>query len=111
MDVSAKNADPSQNAATPQAPLTAQRENDAIYQNGRLVGRVLEPEIDGGAKEIRFGEIYNSDNLLLPDECDFQRYRIVVRKVAFASKVEKDSLHKGRILRGVMAEILGFREQ
>jgi len=111
MGASAKHSTPSQGSANAQSPVTAIREDDAIYQNGRLAGRVLEPEVDSDAKEIRFGEIYNSDGLLLPEECDFQRYRIVVRKIAYASKVEKDSLHKGRILRGVKAEILGYREQ
>ncbi|MGH9359076.1 MAG: hypothetical protein ACRD22_10940 [Terriglobia bacterium] len=107
----AKNEAPSAAAAQPQSSPAAAREDDAIYQNDRLVARVLEAEIDAGAKEIRFGEIYNSEHLLLPDDCEYQRYRIIVRKIAYASKVEKESIHKGRILRGVTAEILGYREQ
>ncbi len=87
------------------------REDDAIYQDGRLAGRVLGPEIDANAKEIRFGEIYNSDYLLLPEDCEYQRYRLLVRKIGYASKLEKDTAHKGRILRDVVAEILGYREQ
>jgi hypothetical protein len=99
---------PVQSQSQPTAPV--QRETDAIYQRGQVVARVMDPEIDLEAKEIRFGELYNSDYLLLPDECEFQQHRILVRKIAYASKVEKDSLHKGRILRGVTAEILGYRE-
>ena len=106
MDASEKNATTSQGHAEPQAAAAAKREDDAIYQNGKLVARVLEPEVDGDVKEIRFAEVYNSDYLILPDECEFQRYRIVVRKVAYASKVDKESLHKGRIMRGVKAEII-----
>lgn len=101
----------------PEAPPKAQpaigtkRDEDAIYQKGELVGRVLEPQVHSESKEINFLEIYNSDHLLLPDECEFQSYRIVVRKIGYATKVEKESLHKGRILREVKAEILGYREQ
>ena len=111
MDISANNAAPAQRSAKSQEPAAAEREDDAIYQNDRVAARVLEPEINADAKEIRFAEVYNSDNLLLSDECEYQRYRIMVRKIAYASKVEKESLHKGRILRGVTAEILGYREQ
>ncbi len=87
------------------------REPDAIYQNGRLVARVLGAEVDAAAKEIRFGEVYNSDELVLPDECEFQKYRIMILRVAYASKVSKEEPHKARILRGVVADLLGFCEQ
>lgn len=88
-----------------------EREADAIYQNGRLVARVLEPEVDTQAKEIRFSEVFNSDDLMLPEECEFQKYRILIERIGYASKVNKEEPHKGRILRGVVAELLGFREQ
>ena len=87
------------------------REQDAIYQNDRLVARVLDPEIDRDAKEIRLGEVYNSDELLLPEECEYQKLRILIQRIAYASKVNKEEPQKGRILRGVTAEILGYREQ
>ncbi len=84
---------------------------DAIYQNGQPVARAAETEVDLKAKEIRFGELYESDHLLLPDECEYQKYRILVRKVAFASRLDKNAPHKGRVLKGVVAEVLGYREQ
>jgi hypothetical protein len=93
------------------APASANREEDAIYQGGRLVARVLEANVDAESKRIHFDELYNSDYLLLPDECEFRSYRIVVRKIGYATKEEKQSLHKGRILRDVTAEILGYRQQ
>lgn len=97
----------------PAAPIAApkEREPDALYQNNRVVGRVREPEVDAEAKEIRFGEVYNSDELLLPDECEYRNYRLLVQRIAYASKVNKEEPHKGRVLRGVTAEILGYREQ
>lgn len=94
-----------------QSMVAGNREEDAIYQRGQQVGRAVDPEIDDSARQVRFSEIHNSDNLLLPDECEFRSYRIVIRKIAYATKVEKENLHKGRILQGVTAEILGRREQ
>lgn len=110
MDAVPKNA-PSSPSSTEARVAANKREDDAIYQDNRLVARVLEPQINSDAKEIRFAEVFNSDTLLLPDDCEYQRYRIVVRKIGYASKVEKESAHKGRILREVTAEILGYREQ
>ncbi|MGH9356473.1 MAG: hypothetical protein ACRD10_10115 [Terriglobia bacterium] len=109
MDHFPKNAPSSPSGAEGQ--IAAKREENAIYQDDRLVARVLEPQVDADAKEIRFAEIYKSDNLMLPDDCEYQGYRIVVRKVGYASKVEKESPEKGRILREVTAAILGYREQ
>jgi len=101
----------------PNSPTTmdstsgCERESNAIYQNQRLVARVVGEEINPPAKEIRFAEVFNSDELLLPEECDFQKYRILIQSVAYASRIDKEAPHKGRILRGVVAEILGYREQ
>ena len=95
--------------AKPAQPV--EREQDAIYQKNRLVARILDPELDLEAKEVRFGEIYQCDELLLPDECEFQKHRILVRRVADATKIDRAAPHKGRILRGVAAELLGYREQ
>lgn len=92
-------------------PPAAVRDEDAIYQKGKVVGRVVEPEVDLGGKEIRFGEIRGSDHLLIPEECEFQKYRIVIQKIAFATKVDKRPGHEGRTLGGCTAEILGYREQ
>jgi hypothetical protein len=87
------------------------REEDAIYQNDRLCGRVLDARVDQDAREIHFGEIFSSDDLLLPDDCEFRNYRILIQHVGYASKEERGAAHKGRVLRGAVAEILGFREQ
>ncbi len=85
-------------------------QDDAVYQNEAPVAKTLEVELDLEAGEIRFGELYESDPLLLPDECEYKNYRILIRKVAFATRLDKDAPHKGRVLRGVVAEILGHKE-
>ena len=87
------------------------RQDDAIYQDDERVAKTIEAEVDLEAKEIHFGELYESDPLLLPDECEYQKYRILIRKIAFAASLDKNAPHKGRVLRGVIAEILGQREQ
>lgn len=106
----------SDSVAKPSAPPAnagpaVARQDDAIYQNDEPVARALETEVDLEAKEICFGELYESDRLLLPDECEYQKYRILIRKVAFATRLDKNAPHKGRVLRGVVAEILGHRQQ
>lgn len=87
------------------------REPDGIYQAGRMVARVSGVEVDLPAKRIHFVEVTNSEYLLLPDECEFGGHRLRVRKVGFASREEKGALHKGRVLRDVTAEILGYCRQ
>ena len=87
------------------------RDEDSIYQNGRPVARVLEAEVFPDRREIRFGEVYNSEELLLPDDCEFRGYRILILRMDFATREERGAAHKGRVLRGVVANILGYREQ
>jgi hypothetical protein len=92
------------------APTSAAaRQADAIYQNDQVVARVIGAEVDLAAKEIRFQEVYNSDYLLLPHECEFDQFTIMVQRIGLASKIERGSEHKGRVLKGVVAEILRYR--
>ena len=48
---------------------------------------------------------------MLPEECEFQKYRLIVKRIEYASRIDKNAPEKGRVLRGVVAEILGYREQ
>ena len=50
-------------------------------------------------------------DLILPEECEFQKYRLIVQRIEYASRIDKNAPEKGRVLRGVVAEILGYREQ
>jgi hypothetical protein len=99
-------------SATPTSqPLSGSREDDALYQNGSIVGRVLDARVDQEAREVHFGEIFSSDELLLPEDCEFRHYRILIQHVGFAAREERGAAHKGRVLKAAVAEILGFREQ
>jgi len=97
--------------ATAPAAAALKYEADAIYQKNKIVARVVEPEIRAGTKEVHFGEINDSEYLLLPEECEFQKYRLLIQRIEYASRIDKQYPGKGRILRGVVAEILGYREQ
>ena len=90
---------------------SSQRDSGSIYQDGRMVARVVEPEIDLEEKQIRFGEIYASDDLLLPEECEFRKYRIMIQTITWAAKIDRAKPGKGRVLKGVVADLLGYTEQ
>jgi len=98
-------------ADSPNTFENAPRDQDAIYQGGHVVARVTNPHVDSNAREIRFEELSNSDAMLLPEDCEFREYRILVQKIEDAAKIQKGAAHKGRVLRGVTAEILGYWEQ
>lgn len=86
-------------------------EEDAIYQGGEIVARVAAFEVRSNSSEIFFEEINTSDGLLLPEECEFQKYRILIQKIEYASRQDKSAPERGRVMRGATAEILGYREQ
>ncbi len=115
MATNGKNVQTSTAPAPQRIPL-AQRESNAIYQkdkrgNERAVARVTDVEVDEAGKEILFGEISQSDDLLLPDECEYQKWVVEVRKIAYSTKEDKSAPNRGRVLKGVTAEILGRIEQ
>ncbi len=100
----------------PQRIPLAQREPNAIYQKNpygreRMVARVTDVEVDEKGKEILFGEISESDDLLLPDECEYQKWTVLVRKIASAVAQDKANPQRGRVLKGVTAEIVGRLDQ
>jgi hypothetical protein len=98
-------------SATAPAEPAVKYEEDAIYQDGKIVARVADPEIRLNSREIHFAEISDSDLLMLPEECEFQKYRLILQRIEYASRIDKNVPGKGRVLRGVVAEILGYREQ
>jgi hypothetical protein len=89
---------------------STRREPDALYQRGALVARVSGAEVDTEACEVRIDEVYRSDSLVIPEECEFQDFRIQIQSIQFASKIDTAASEKGRVLRGVIADILGTRE-
>ena len=89
----------------------AKQEADAIYQDGKIVARAVGTKVHSNMREVHFAEINDSDELMLPEECEFQKYRLMIQRIEYASRIDKNAPEKGRVLRGVVAEILGYREQ
>lgn len=110
-DSDAHPEDGNPHACSRETAQSGARQESVIYQDGRSVGEVFHAQIDVQAREIRFDEIIHSDNLLIPDDCEFRDYRILIQKISFASRQETGAAHKGRVLKGVVAEILGHRQQ
>lgn len=96
-------------ASEAESPI-AGREPDGLYQKQTLVARVNGAEVDTDTREVRMDEVYQSDNLIIPEECEFQNYRIQIQRIKFASRIDTVAAGKGRVLRGVIADILGSRE-
>jgi hypothetical protein len=97
-------------AAAP-AGQKSKYEEDAIYQGGKIVARAVGAEVRSSSSEIYFNEINESDLLMLPEECEYQKYRLIIQRIEYASRIDKSAPQKGRVLRGATAEIMGYREQ
>ncbi len=95
----------------PSTEPSLERQDDAVYQGSKLVARAIDANVHPETREITFRELRNSDDLLLPEECEFRKYRIMIQRVEYASRIDKEDPEDGRLLRGVVAEILGYREQ
>jgi predicted transposase YdaD len=93
--------------ASPSLP-PEQREKDTLYQKSRVVARVSGVRVDEAGQKLYCDEIHNSDLLVLADECEYEHYRIVIRKVEHAAKSDPTAPHKGRVLRGIEADIVGY---
>jgi hypothetical protein len=112
MDRSEETTVPARAATTSRSaePSRQARDPDALYQREKLVARVRAAEVDRDAREVRIDEVYLSDTLVIPEECEFQDFRIQIQRIQFASKIDQAAPEKGRVLRGVIADILGARE-
>jgi hypothetical protein len=108
-DTNGKDEHETSSASEAAGAPAASREPDAIYQKGKLVARVLEPEINEAGKEVRFTQVIDQEDLSLPDECEFRKYILMVRRVSYATKERSE--RRERVLKGVVAEIVGYWEQ
>ena len=50
------------------------------------MARTLGVEIRSSSSEIHFDEINDSELLMLPEECEFQKYRLIVKKIEYAAQ-------------------------
>lgn len=101
-----ENPAPGDGLAARQRAGAAEPEDDAIYQKDAVVGRAQGVEVEREPGKIHFAEIHNSDTLMLPDECEFRGYKILIKKIGYATYIDRQSHDKGRILQDVVAKIL-----
>ena len=87
----------------------ATRERDGLYQGGRLVSKVTGPTVDEARSEIRFNEIYQSNELNLGAEFEFQKWRLKFRAAESIVMISASAPQKGRIIEKVVCQITGVR--
>lgn len=85
------------------------REKDALYQGGRILARVSGAVIDEAKSTVRFDEIYNSNELNLGAEFEFQKWRLRFRSAESVTMVLASAPQKGRIIEKAVCEIAGLR--
>jgi len=89
--------------------IIATREQDAIYQNDKIVARLGNGEFKKENKTIYFNQLEYSNELNLDEIFEFQKY--ILQFISYKAMIQLDSSqsHKGRILKGVSCRIIDLR--
>jgi hypothetical protein len=85
------------------------REKDALYQNGKIVARIIDATVRESKAEVFFEEIYKSNELSIDSEFEFQKYRLRLRSAETLNMFNSSSPQKGRIITKAVCEIIGER--
>ena len=85
------------------------REKDALYQNGKIVARIIDAAVRESEAKVFFEEIYKSNELDLGSEFEFQKYRLRFRSAETLTMINTSSPQKGRIITKAVCEIIGER--
>ncbi len=96
-------------AAEKQSSWIPEREQDAIYQNGKIVGRTIGEQLNEEQGVILFKEIYQSNDLDKNQEFDFRKWRLKIKRIEILIGVLSSAPQKGQIMRDVICEIKGKR--
>lgn len=83
------------------------RENDAIYQNGRIVGRIMGDAVNDDI--ISFSEIYQCNEFDFNSEFEFRKWRLRLDRIDEMIMNDSSASHKGKIMRGISCKIVGER--
>ena len=86
-----------------------QREKDSIYQDGKIVAKIIEGKINQQNNAYFFKEIYNSNNLNLEKEFEFQKFKLKHKRHESGTYLDVTQPHKGKIIENVICEIIGER--
>src|SRR4030042_1483386 len=71
------------------------REDNAIYQNGRVVGRVVGDIVNGDI--FSFSEIHQCNELDFNSEFEFKKWQLKLDKCDEMIGIDSSAPHKGRI--------------
>lgn len=82
------------------------KEKDAIYQNGKMVGRIRKAKFKVRNGEIYFEEIYNCNELNIDKEFSFRKYLLKLKHAECSISLNTARPQEGRILESVYCTII-----
>jgi hypothetical protein len=85
----------------------ARREPDAVYQDGRLVGRVDGVEVSAGDRVVTFRVLYQTGSMAVGRPFAFRDWTLQPRAIDRLAPTPDAAPGGGRILEGVTCEIVG----
>jgi len=85
------------------------RETDGVYQDGKVVGRVLQAVLDPKNDRMQFEEIYNSSNLDQAREFEYQKWCLKLRGFLSIVQLNTSTPEKGQIIEKAVCEVIGVR--
>jgi hypothetical protein len=85
----------------------ARREPDAVYQDGRLVGRVDGVEVSAGDRVVTFRVLYQTGSMAVGRPFAFRDWTLQPRAIDRLAPTPAAAPGGGRILEGVTCEIVG----
>lgn len=85
------------------------REQDSIYQNDKIVGKIIGEKINVKEKILSFEEIFQSNELDTNQEFEFRKWRVKIKHIETMANMSSSDPQKGRILEKVVCIITGTR--
>ncbi len=96
-------------AVNTQIDWLPKRELDALYQDGKIVARVVGPQYDDKHARLYFEEIYNSRAADLSRELEYQKWRLKFLGAETLIGMLSSAPEKGQIIQKATCEVLGER--
>lgn len=85
------------------------REQDSIYQNDKIVGKIIGEKISVKERILSFEEIFQSNELDTNQEFEFRKWRVKIKHIETMTNMSSSAPQKGRIMEKVDCVITGTR--
>lgn len=85
------------------------RESSALYQDLKLAARVSGARVDEATNLVEFEEIYQSSDLDLNREFEFQKWRLRFKGADMIVGLDSSAPQKGQIVSKAVCTIIGTR--